>query len=188
MSVSEMTHDDIADWCATRLKGLGYRFAFSNMTSAVHGEQPDVLGLTSYGNSIVVEVKVSRSDFLADKKKPWRANPNMGMGQERVYLAPEGLLKLSDIPYGWQLWEIYGKNKPRLRVVKGQAKENKKNSWGGVCKSVVNRNIDKEELQYFSKISNTYQAELMWVLKVLGRAQDAGLVVNHYANNYQEKK
>ena len=66
-------------------------------------EQPDVLGLTAYGKSIIVEVKVSRADFLADKKKSWRINPNIAMGDERVYLTPEGLLNVSDIPYGWQL-------------------------------------------------------------------------------------
>ena len=36
MTVSDMSHDDIADWCASRLKRLGYRLAFSNMTSAIH--------------------------------------------------------------------------------------------------------------------------------------------------------
>lgn len=188
MAVKDMTHDEIADWCAARLMRLGYKFAFSNMTSAIHGEQPDVMGLTAYGESIIVEVKVSRSDFLADQKKPWRANPEMGMGDERVYLAPEGLLKLSDIPYGWQLWEVYGKNKPMLRIVKGRTKEKIQHPYmskGNFTTQIVDKNITVEELRHFSKREKTYKTELSWLLKIVGRAQENGVDLNRFANNYQ---
>ncbi|EPN8226486.1 hypothetical protein ACT3QV_004482 [Vibrio alginolyticus] len=188
--VHEMTHDGIADWCAQRLMRMGYKFAFSNMTSATHGEQPDVLGLTAYGESIVVEVKVSRSDFLADKKKPWRANPQMGMGDHRVYLAPEGLLKVDDIPYGWQLWEVYGKNAPKLRVVKGRTKEKIRHphmKGEHYVMSTVDKNITVEELFHFKKKNKDYRNELTWLLKIVGRAQAAGIDIGQFANNYQNK-
>ncbi len=183
-----MSHDDIADWCAKRLKGMGYRFGFSNLTSAIHGEQPDVLGLDSWGNSIVVEVKVSRSDFLADKKKPWRANPKQGIGDFRVYLAPEGLLKIEDIPYGWQLWEIYGKNKPMLRVVKGRSREliaDPYSSAGNKVYRNIDKNIDTDEYFHFNDKGKNYKKELSWALKVIGRAQDSGVDMNQFSNNYQ---
>lgn len=188
MAVKDMTHDEISDWCAERLMRKGYKFAFSNMTSATHGEQPDVMGITAYGESIIVEVKVSRSDFLADKKKPWRANPEMGMGDERVYLAPEGLLKLEDIPYGWQLWEIYGKNKPMLRIVKGRTKEKIQHPYmneGNFTTQIVDKNITTEELRHFSKKDKNYRNELTWLLKIVGRAQENGVDLNQFANNYQ---
>ena len=187
--VNEFTHDDIADWCAARLKGLGYRFGFSNLTSAIHGEQPDVLGLDSWGNSIVVEVKVSRSDFFADKKKPWRANPEQGMGCFKVYLAPEGLLKVEDIPYGWQLWEVYGKNKPMLRIVKGKAMElvtDPHSSQGNKVKRPVYKNIDLEEYFHFRNKDKQYNPELSWILKFIGRAEDSGINMNNFANKYQD--
>ena len=154
-----------------------------------HGEQPDVLGLTAYGKSIIVEVKVSRADFLADKKKPWRINPNIAMGDERVYLTPEGLLNVSDIPYGWQLWEVYGKNKPKLRIVKGRIKKKvpHQNS-SNVTMQVVDKNITIEELFHFSTQERTHDIEFSWLLKIMGRAQDNGIDLNQFANNYQHAK
>lgn len=186
--VSEYTHDEIADWCASRLNGMGYRFGFSNLTSAIHGEQPDVLGLDSWGNSIIVEVKVSRSDFMADKKKPWRANPKLGMGDFRVYLAPEGLLKVSDIPYGWQLWEIYGKTKPMLRIVKGKVKKRVQHPYmskGNFTNKWTYENTSVDEYLHFNDKNKSYKSELSWLLKVVGRAQDSGINMNEFANNYQ---
>ena len=73
-------------------------------------EQPDAIGWKGGGrHSILVEVKVSRSDFHRDKKKPFRRNPWRGLGQERWYLTPAGLLKPSDLPENWGLAEVRGK-------------------------------------------------------------------------------
>ena len=52
---------------------------------------------------------MSRSDFHRDKKKHFRRNPWQGMGQERWYLTPAGLLKPSDLPEDWGLAEVRGK-------------------------------------------------------------------------------
>ena len=41
------------------------------------GECPDVYG---FAFTQLIEVKVSRSDFLSDKKKEWRINPEIGLG------------------------------------------------------------------------------------------------------------
>ncbi|CAH1592727.1 hypothetical protein DC915_RS03270 [Vibrio parahaemolyticus] len=184
MAVSDMTHDEIADWCSNRLTRMGYRFAFSNMTSNTHGEQPDVLGVTCEGYSIVVEVKTSRSDFKADLKKVWRINPEMGMGDERVYLAPEGLLEISEIPYGWQLWEVYGKNQPRLRILKGREKKPIRD--GSFTRTrIIDHNIDVDELFHFARRKKSYQRELTWMMKILTRAQESGIDLNQFSNNYQ---
>ncbi|EGQ9743419.1 hypothetical protein FWP33_12970 [Vibrio parahaemolyticus] len=163
---------------------MGYRFAFSNMTSNTHGEQPDVLGVTCEGYSIVVEVKTSRSDFKADLKKVWRINPEMGMGDERVYLAPEGLLEISEIPYGWQLWEVYGKNQPRLRILKGREKKPIRD--GSFTRTrIIDHNIDVDELFHFARRKKSYQRELTWMMKILTRAQESGIDLNQFSNNYQ---
>lgn len=34
----------------------------------------------------MTECKVSRSEFLADKHKPWREKPGLGIGAVRSYL------------------------------------------------------------------------------------------------------
>ena len=65
-------------------------------------EQPDVLGWHS-GRTILIEVKVSRSDFFADRDKPHRRNPNQGMGQIRWFLCPEGLIMPEELPDKWGL-------------------------------------------------------------------------------------
>lgn len=186
-----MTHDEIADWGAKRLRTMGYQFSCSNMTSAIHGEQPDVLGINSYGESMLIEVKVSRADFLADKKKPWRINPEMGMGDFRVYLTPEGLLDPKDIPYGWMLWEVRGKKRKTLKVIKGKAKSIVKNPvWGGKSVQWDYVKCDKDEYLHFMQDCQTknYNQELSWIVKIMARAIESGFEPNDFANKYQSPK
>ena len=49
-----------------------------------NAEIPDVIGFDK-DRSTVIEVKVSRADFLKDMKKSFRKNPNSGMGDTRYY-------------------------------------------------------------------------------------------------------
>lgn len=55
---------------------------------------------------MVCEVKVSRSDFLVDAKKPHRNGEVLGVGEHRFYFAPEGLIKVDELPKGWGLVEV----------------------------------------------------------------------------------
>lgn len=77
-------------------------------------EIPDIIGWCTWA-SVLIEVKVSRSDFLADHKKPFRINQDEGMGNFRYYLCPEGLIKEIEVPGGWGL--IYF-NPTGLQIVK----------------------------------------------------------------------
>lgn len=73
------------------------------------GEIPDLIGFSS-GNSVLIEVKISRSDFKRDFKKKFRINQEKGMGEFRYYLCPDGLIKESELPNNWGLlYEINGK-------------------------------------------------------------------------------
>lgn len=65
-------------------------------------ERPDVIGWDFQGKSTVLEVKVHRGDFLADKHKPWRKD-GVALGQRRYYVAPKGLIDPSELPDGWGL-------------------------------------------------------------------------------------
>lgn len=65
-------------------------------------ENPDVFGLRG-DKSICIEVKVSRSDFKNDIKKPHRSTG--GIGLTRYYLCPKGLINSSEITNGWGLLE-----------------------------------------------------------------------------------
>jgi len=72
-------------------------------------ETPDVLGFYGPGCSVLIECKVSRSDFLADKKKSFRQLEDWGMGDKRYYAAPKGMLSPDELPEGWGLLEICGR-------------------------------------------------------------------------------
>jgi len=73
------------------------------------GEMPDAIGWKKACHSVLVECKASRADFLADAEKPWRRKPETGVGAERYYLARHGLIALEELPSGWGLLEVYGR-------------------------------------------------------------------------------
>ena len=70
-------------------------------------ENTDVWGLGSFNESAVIEVKISHSDFLADKKKWHRGEvaekKGMQDGMKRWYLCPEGVIKKEELPEKWGL-------------------------------------------------------------------------------------
>lgn len=82
------------------------------------GECPDVIGWRD-GHSVLIECKVSRPDFLADKAKKFRAIPELGMGDARLFLAPDGVIRPGDIPEGWGLLIATGE---RVRIEGGYPK------------------------------------------------------------------
>jgi hypothetical protein len=95
------------------------------------GEIPDVIGWKRRCRSVVIECKVTRSDFVADAKKPFRTNPEEGLGSERFYLAPPGMIQPDELPKHWGLLEcgrgeisvIVKSGKVDLRSAAGFAKE-----------------------------------------------------------------
>ncbi len=88
--------------------------------ACVSGEMPDAIGWKKTCHSVLVECKVSRSDFLADGDKPFRRDPQIGVGCERFYMAPKGLLRIEEIPAIWGLLEVSGR---QVEKVKGSAKK-----------------------------------------------------------------
>lgn len=70
-------------------------------------ENPDIFGLRG-SHSICIEVKVSRSDFKADSKKPHRIH-SKGIGMTRYYLVPENLVQAEEVTNDWGLIYCDGK-------------------------------------------------------------------------------
>ncbi|MBV9435964.1 MAG: hypothetical protein JOZ44_07915, partial [Acidobacteria bacterium] len=98
--------------------------------SCCSGETPDAIGWKGRNHSVVIECKVSRSDFLADPDKAWRKNPECAVGCERYYLAPAGIIRSDERPAGWGLLELRGReiqmlerSKKNLRSAEGLANE-----------------------------------------------------------------
>jgi hypothetical protein len=77
--------------------------------SCAGGETPDVIAWKGKCRSVLIECKVTWADFLADREKPFRRNPELGMGCERFYLAPSGLIGVSELPAKWGLLEVKGR-------------------------------------------------------------------------------
>lgn len=86
--------------------------------ACVSGEMPDAIGWKRACHSVLVECKVSRSDFLADRVKPFRQQSDEGVGNERFYLAPPGLIRVDELPYGWGLLECRARKVAITRLSK----------------------------------------------------------------------
>src|SRR5260370_19003067 len=74
--------------------------------ACVSGEMPDAIGWKRACHSVLVECKVTRADFLADRAKPFRLKPEHGVGCERFYLVSAGLIRCEELPAGWGLLEL----------------------------------------------------------------------------------
>ena len=109
----ELTHKQLVE--------IAYRWVLSNTScgfafkelNTIAGETPDVIGFGSWGHSVLVECKASRSDFLSDKNKPFRKVPDRGMGSQRFYCCPSGMIKVSELPTSWGLIYVNDKGKAK---------------------------------------------------------------------------
>lgn len=121
-----MAHSDLCrlavDWLrrpASR-NGPGCLTAVSETANAVNGEIPDAIGWRPYTHdgcgSTLIEVKVSRSDFLADARKRHRVETHTGMGVYRYYMAPAGLIAVEELPERWGLLEVTDRGHIKVRA------------------------------------------------------------------------
>ena len=86
------------------------------------GEIPDAIGWKRACHSVLLECKISRADFLCDREKPWRQKPQTGVGCERFYLVPGGLLRVQELPEGWGLLEL---RKREVTMTKASVKDHR---------------------------------------------------------------
>lgn len=84
------THDDLIimarEWLKPKCSVVVSEIAAFGL------EQPDAIGWKGR-ETILIECKASRADFLADKKKIFRQFLAQGLGDYRYYLAPVGVIK-----------------------------------------------------------------------------------------------
>lgn len=91
------------------------RVAIAEPNCIAVDEQPDAIGFTSCA-SVLIEAKTSRADFLADAKKPFRKNPQKGMGKFRYYICEPGIITEDDLPERWGLlYVLPGGNVRKIR-------------------------------------------------------------------------
>lgn len=100
-----MTHQELV---TLAIKWLQYRNHHVIVTELATQdcEEPDAIGWKSGGHTTLIECKTSRSDYLADKRKPYRRCK--GIGQFRYYLTTPGVVTPGEVAYGWGLMESHG--------------------------------------------------------------------------------
>ncbi len=161
----ELTHKALCDIAVRWLKranssnGPGCQVAVSEVATGWNGEMPDAIGFkTGYGyqGSIVVEVKVSRSDFLADFKKPHRCGEVEALGNWRYYMCPTDIIKPEDLPPKWGL--LYVNNRGHVKHIVSQFPIN---NW--------NEYLDQLDAMKFE--ANTHR-EMYLMTKLLARIGD----------------
>lgn len=113
-----MTHAQLVEKAVQWLRGYGCGVVLSEQV-CTSGEMPDAIGWKRACHSVLVECKISRADFLADRNKIFRRKSELGMGCERYYLAPAGLLAAPELPAGWGLLEY---RKRSLRMLQPSAR------------------------------------------------------------------
>lgn len=94
-------HNVLVALGAKWLRKNGFGVVATELTAHGCREQPDVIGFRSSCTAIV-EAKISRADFLADRKKPERSCAP-GVGIYRFYLCPVGIIEVEDLPSRWGL-------------------------------------------------------------------------------------
>ena len=121
-----MTHSQLVQKAITWLRSYRCSVVLSEQACA-SGEMPDAIGWKRTQHSVVVECKVSRADFLADRAKPFRQRPELGLGCERFYLTAPGLIRPEELPAGWGLLEC---QKGRVRMVQPPAAKSQRSAQG----------------------------------------------------------
>lgn len=113
-----MTHAQLVERAVRWLRSYRCGVVLSEQ-ACVSGEMPDALGWKQACHSVLVECKVTRADFLADRAKPFRVKQEKGVGSERFYLTPPGLIHCEELPPSWGLLEL---RRGRVEMVQASAK------------------------------------------------------------------
>lgn len=174
-----------ADLCAVAVKwlkrpasagGHGCHVAASECRSGWSGEIPDAIGFRAAGDrdgSVVVEVKVSRSDFLADRNKPHRLEG--GMGNWRYFMAPAGMIRPDELPPGWGLIEVTPRG--QCKVLAGAVAGSK----------VAGYDTLRQQVNAWRQPGNAEREQ--WLLvKLLSRVGDADELNQKLRNAYSEQR
>jgi hypothetical protein len=103
-----MTHAQLVQKAVAWLRSYRCGVILSEQ-ACLSGEMPDAIGWKRACHSVLVECKISRADFLADRDKPFRRKQELGLGCERFYLTPAVLLRPEELPTGWGLLECHNR-------------------------------------------------------------------------------
>jgi hypothetical protein len=124
----------------------------------------------SHDGSVVVEVKTSRSDFLADFKKPHRSGDTVGIGMYRYYMCPEGVIRPDELPERWGL--LYVNNRGHVKHLAGAV----------TCERVYNCFVALENWQH----PVDHSREQFIIVRLLSRLGDVENIHNQLKELWRE--
>src|ERR1700685_3129974 len=110
-----MTHAQLVEKAVRWLRSYGCGVVLSEQ-ACVSGEMPDAIGWKKARHSGLVGSKGSRAHCLADRGTPFRLKRDDGVCCERYYLAPPVLIRIDELPPGWGLLEVWGREAVRVKA------------------------------------------------------------------------
>jgi hypothetical protein len=113
-----MTHAKLVSIAVKWLRSYRCGVVLSEQ-ACLSGEMPDAIGWKPICHSVLVECKVTRADFLADRDKPFRLNSEQALGCERFYLTLPGLVRVAELPEAWGLLEFRAR---KVEIIRPSAK------------------------------------------------------------------
>jgi len=119
------THAELVERGVSWLTARGYPVVMAERGawSGSITEIADVIGFHWSKGTVVIEVKTSRSDFHADRKKLGRKMPDYGLGQWRYYLCPVGLIAPGEVADPWGLLYVHPRQIRTAKRAQWQAVE-----------------------------------------------------------------
>lgn len=124
-------------------------------------ENTDVWGLGNFNDSVVIEVKTSHSDFLADKKKWCRSEKAASLGYQagrlRWYLCPEFVISKSELPLNWGL--LYWDGKKVYPVVAPKPFEGTSSADMDILTSILRREQFPEKIYNYRGAPTTIKSK-----------------------------
>jgi len=93
-------------------------------------------------HKIAYEVKVSRPDFLREKKRPWKRHPVLTICNQFYFAAPKGLIKPGEVPRDVGLVEVDEDGNVTV-VVEAPDREAYPPTWSLVAS--IGRRLDHQE-------------------------------------------
>ena len=153
----DMTHSELVVLAGKWLVRQSCAVVVTEVTAGC-SEQPDALGWYANGHSILVECKVSRSDFAADSRKYFRTQLDRGLGVQRYYMCPTNMIAESELPAGWGL--LYVNDRLKVHKVKDADYQKDYNYQGatGMLVSLIRRTADANRPGVSVKVY-TYQTK-----------------------------
>jgi len=111
-----------------------------------------IMESTGRNGKIAVEIKVSRSDFLTEMKKPLKRRPGLRLSNLFYFYAPKGMIKPTEVPPECGLWEYsppigkegydFGFSRNIEETVKAPWRDVFPPTWSFICS--MYRNLDKQ--------------------------------------------